>query len=295
MEPKRNAAPIVPPLLNLCFACAGSVTATTFCHPFDVARVRAMVSGSDRGWIRELIQVAQTERIAGLWTGLSAGLLRQLFYGTARFGTFETLQDLRRAKYPKAALPAGEKIICGVFAGAIAGVAGNFPDVALTRMTSDKKLPVSQQRGYRNGVDAMIRIFREDGVRKGLMCGVIANVQRSMLVNGVMLGTYAQSKEGVQSLLKLDSKSWIPTFIAGNVAGFLTALVAVPADFCKTKLQHALPGQFKGALDVMTKTVKEKGPLGLWAGFTPFWFKLAPHTTISFLIIETCRDLYTRV
>ena len=29
--------------------------------------------------------------VLGLWRGLTAGLLRQIFYGTARFGIFQTL------------------------------------------------------------------------------------------------------------------------------------------------------------------------------------------------------------
>jgi len=286
--------PPPPAALNIVFGFMGAGTATTFCHPLDVARVRAMVAGKNAGWISEMVRTAKTEGAAGLWTGLSAGLIRQLFYGATRFGTFETFQDWRRASLPEGqkTLSGAEKTLCALGAGAIAGVVGNPPDVALTRMTSDNKLPPELRRGYKNGFDAMFRIAKEEGIARGLMCGVAANVQRSILVNGVMLGTYAQSKEEIQRVTGLAPNSVILTFLAGNLAGFATAAIAVPADFVKTRLQHSVAGQYKGAADLVTKTVAQHGVLGLWAGFWPFWAKLAPHTTISFMVMEGCRSMW---
>ena len=280
------------PVANFSFGFLGASLGTACCHPFDVVRVRSMVTGSTLSSFNELLKNTKTQGITSLWVGLSAGLLRQAFYGTARFGAFETLQDWLKQVYKKSKLSPLENASCGLAAGALAGFVGNPPDVALTRMTSDLKLPPELRRNYRNGFEAMIRIAKEEGVISGLLCGVSANIQRSVVVNGVMLGTYAQSKDFFQSWTNLPKNSPILQFLAGNVAGFMTGVFAVPADLIKTKLQHAQPGEYLGARDLIFSVLRTKGIRGFWAGFLPFWFKLAPHTTISFMVIENLREIW---
>ena len=69
-------------------------------------------------------------------------------------------------------------------------------------------------------------------------------------------------------------------------------------DLIKTRIQNmtitnGVP-EHKGVVDVATKIVKAEGVAGLWRrGFIPFWMKLAPHTTLSFVILEECRTFYT--
>lgn len=239
----------------------------------------------------QLAQTSKQNGIKSLWKGLSAGLLRQAFYGTTRFGAFESFRDMAKAKSGRD-LQNYEKVSCALVAGGLAGFVGNPPDVALTRMASDDKLPVDKRRGYRNGVQAMGRIWKEEGFWKGLMCGVTTNVQRSIIVNGIMLGSYSVSKDWMQKQTGLGPTNPILLLLAGNVAGLATAMGAVPADMVKTRLQHALPGEYSGAVDVVRKTLAKRGVGGLWAGFIPTWVKLALHTSVSFSVIEKCREAY---
>lgn len=275
--------------MNFGYAFVGASLATSVCHPLDVARVRVMVAqqaqpGQGSNWVKEMYVSLKTKGPASLWTGLSAGLLRQAFYGTSRFGCFETLQDFRVKQKGGGKLTSGERFLFGCLAGGVAGLAGNPADVALTRMASDNKLPSELKRHYRNGVDAMLRIGREDGLVKGLLRGAWTNVQRSVLVNGVMLGTYAQSRELFQTQLGAGTSPVLLQFLAGTTSGFATAVFAVPADLVKTNLQHQVHSTT--ALQFVRKTLSEQGVLGLWRGFTPFFLKLAPHTTITFMVIE---------
>lgn len=275
--------------MNFGYALLGATIATSVCHPLDVLRVRVMVSSSKASGnpIQEMISGVKTQGISTLWTGLSAGLLRQVFYGTFRFGCFETLQDMRLKQKQGKPLSTSERFLFGSIAGGIAGFAGNPADVALTRMASDEKLPKEQRRGYKNGLEAMVRIGREDGFgRNGLLCGAWTNIQRSVLVNCVMLGTYSQSKEFFQQNTSVTSLPLIQ-FLAGTTSGFATAVLAVPADFIKTNLQHQLKSMT--AMGLVRKVVAENGVLGLWRGFLPFFLKLAPHTTISFMVIENLK------
>lgn len=65
-------------------------------------------------------------------------------------------------------------ILAGAIAGGLGGVAGNPADIVLVRMTTDSLRPPESQRGYRNAIDGVIRIAREEGP-KALMRGITPN------------------------------------------------------------------------------------------------------------------------
>eukprot|EP00966_Prymnesium_polylepis_P214463 4966690-Prymnesium_polylepis.1 len=48
----------------------------------------------------------------------------------------------------------------------------------------------------------------------------------------------------------------------------------------------AQPGEYSGLLDALSKTVRTGGPLALWTGCGPATIKLAPHTVISFVLLD---------
>jgi solute carrier family 25 oxoglutarate transporter 11 len=50
--------------------------------------------------------------------------------------------------------------------GAIAVCFGTPFDVALVRMQADSMKPLDQRRGYKNVVDALLRVYREEGFMK---------------------------------------------------------------------------------------------------------------------------------
>ena len=50
--------------------------------------------------------------------------------------------------------------------------------------------------------------------------------------------------------------------------------------------KNASEGEFKGVVDCAKKLVKAEGVASLWKGYTPAVIKLAPHTVISFIILD---------
>ena len=50
--------------------------------------------------------------------------------------------------------------------------------------------------------------------------------------------------------------------------------------------------QYSGVVDCFTTVVKSEGPLALWKGFAPYFFRLGPHTIISFMLLEKLTNLY---
>merc|ERR1719362_1303406 len=70
-------------------------------------------------------------------------------------------------------------------------------------MTSDGNLPADQRRNYKSVFDALIRIFREEGIT-ALWRGAIPTMGRAMVVNAAQLASYSQAKQGIMSTGYVD-------------------------------------------------------------------------------------------
>lgn len=66
-------------------------------------------------------------------------------------------------------------MMAGGIAGGLGGIAGNPADVLLVRMTTDEVRPPKDRFNYKNSVDGLIRLVREEGV-SALGRGLSANV-----------------------------------------------------------------------------------------------------------------------
>uniref|UniRef100_A0A915NCE9 Uncharacterized protein n=1 Tax=Meloidogyne javanica TaxID=6303 RepID=A0A915NCE9_MELJA len=145
-----------------------------------------------------------------------------------------------------------QKMALAGVAGAVGGVAGSPADLINVRMQNDIKLPANQRRNYKNAIDGLIRMSKEEGVAK-LFNGCTMATGRAILMTIGQLSFYDQIKQVL-----------------------------------KTRLMNAPPGQFKGLLDCFLYTAK-LGPLGFFKGFFPAWVRLAPHTILLFVFFEQFR------
>ena len=69
-------------------------------------------------------------------------------------------------------------ILSAAIAGALGGVAGNPADIILVRMTTDSLRKPENKYNYRNGLDGLIRLVKEEGVI-GLTRGLGPNMVRA--------------------------------------------------------------------------------------------------------------------
>ena len=142
------------------FASMSACTATTIVHPLDVIRVKMQISKAGEGGIVERITNGP-KGYRGLYAGLSAGLLRQLTYGTGRIGVYNVLLDAIGGP----SVPFTSKVAVGITAGSFGGLVGNPAEVVLVRMAAGG-------RGYKHVCDALSRIVKEEGP-SALLTGVI--------------------------------------------------------------------------------------------------------------------------
>lgn len=59
-----------------------------------------------------------------------------------------------------------ENMAMGMAAGAAGAIIGTPAEVALIRMTADGRLPLAERRNYSGVFNALIRMTREEGMRR---------------------------------------------------------------------------------------------------------------------------------
>jgi solute carrier family 25 oxoglutarate transporter 11 len=181
-------------------------------------------------------------------------------------------------------------------AGAVGAFFGTPAEVSLIRMTSDGRLPPAERRGYKNVFNALIRITREEGVLT-LWRGCIPTMGRAMVVNAAQLASYSQAKQILLSTPHFTDGIFCH-FVASMISGLITTMASMPVDIAKTRIQNMkmIDGkpEYKGAIDVLGRVVKNEGFFALWKGFTPYYARLGPHTVLTFIFLEQMNGYYKK-
>ena len=168
---------------------AGMV-ATTVIQPIDMIKVRLQLAGEGAKTGPKPTPLSVTREILAqgkvmdLYTGLSAGLLRQAVYTTARIGFFDTImKSLKtRAQDQGKSVGFGERAFAGLTAGGLAAMIGNPADLALIRMQSDGLKPLAERKNYKSVIDALASIAKNEGIAR-LWAGSAPTVVRAMALN----------------------------------------------------------------------------------------------------------------
>ncbi|XP_065156451.1 mitochondrial 2-oxoglutarate/malate carrier protein [Atheta coriaria] len=290
----------IPKALKFVFGGSAGMMATLFVQPLDLLKNRMQLSGVGTAKkeytssFQAFRGIIANEGVFALYNGLSAGLLRQATYTTTRLGVYQMLFDMasRDGHPPNFAT----KAAIGMAAGVCGAFVGTPAEVALIRMTSDGRLPAAERRNYKNVVDAMMRICREEGVL-ALWRGAIPTMGRAMVVNAAQLASYSQAKQVLASYDFFEEGIFLH-FCASMISGLITTAASMPVDIAKTRIQNMkyVDGkpEYTGALDVLGKLVKNEGVFALWKGFTPYYCRLGPHTVLTFIFLEQLNATYKR-
>lgn len=103
----------------------------------------------------------------------------------------------------------------------------------MIRMTADGRLPISERRNYKNVVDAILRIIKEEGVLT-LWRGAIPTMGRAMVVNAAQLATYSQAKQMLMNTGHFHDGIFLH-FCASMISGLVTTIASMPVDIAKTR------------------------------------------------------------
>jgi len=296
-------------LVKMVIAAFSGMGAATVCHPLDVIRVQMQTEGSTYSGVADAAcGIYEKDGLReGLYAGVSAAYLRQWLYGSCRIGIYayllENAQEANVAKgLAKNAVPLASKMLMGLTSGGIGSFVGTPSELALVRMSNDRKLPVEQRRNYRGVGDALSRIAREDGL-PGLFTGAPVTVVRACLLSACAMGITSEIK------MRLGGTGYfgeggrllggVPLlFVATLISSFAANAVANPFDVVKSRMQNMIVDKdgaapYSSMLDCFLQTVGNEGVCKLWSGFVPAFLKLAPYTVISLSLTDQLTRIVT--
>ncbi|XP_041812371.1 mitochondrial dicarboxylate carrier [Chelmon rostratus] len=273
------------------FGGVSSSAAACLTHPLDLIKVHLQTQQEVRVRMTGMtVDVVRREGFLALYSGLSASLCRQMTYSLSRFAIYETVRD-KMNRENKGLMPFYQKVLLGAVGGFAGGFIGTPADLVNVRMQNDVKLPVELRRNYAHALDGLLRVWKEEGVRK-LFSGATVASTRGALVSIGQLSCYDQSKQLVLATGCLTD-SILTHFLASVFAGGCATVLCQPLDVVKTRLMNSKL-EYGGVFHCLTETAK-LGPKAFYKGLVPAAIRLVPHTVFTFMFLEQLRRRFGAV
>ncbi|ORY30231.1 dicarboxylic acid transporter [Naematelia encephala] len=266
---------------------ASAMMAVCITHPIDQTKIRSQTQAVRRGMIETARNTVRGGGVIRLWDGLSGSLLRQATYSMARFGVYNYLKDRdRRAGRPKSRM---RLVGNGAVAGLIAGLIGSPAELVMVRMSADGVKPPEKRFRYKNALDGLIRIAREEGLSSTFRGWGAASL-RSVIMNGSQLSCYDMIKEALFKTGYFSDN--VPLHLLTAVLGGTIAVTAVaPVDVMKSRIQFSSsPGT--SAMSIVSTSLKQEGFSVLFRGWLPAWLRMAPTTMLTFAFFEQMKRVF---
>ncbi|KAL7622174.1 putative mitochondrial 2-oxoglutarate/malate carrier protein [Parahypoxylon ruwenzoriense] len=272
------------------------MVATTVIQPVDMIKVRLQLAGEGVATGPKPTPLSVTRdilaqgKVLDLYTGLSAGLLRQAVYTTARLGFFDTFMKslTTRAKEKGTQVSFAERASAGLAAGGIAAFIGNPADLALIRMQSDGLKPIAERKNYKSVIDALSTVVKSEGITS-LWAGAAPTVVRAMSLNLGQLAFFSEAKAQLKVHTNWSTQS--QTLTASAIAGFFASFLSLPFDFVKTRLQKQQRGPdgklpYNSMADCFAKVTRQEGITRFYRGFGTYYVRIAPHAMITLIVVD---------
>nr|ASM46961.1 uncoupling protein 1 [Hexaprotodon liberiensis] len=282
----------VPPTLAVKIFSAGvaACVADVITFPLDTAKVRLQIQGECqtssairyKGVLETITTLAKTEGPAKLYSGLPAGLQRQISFASLRIGLYDTVQEFFITEKDTTA-SLGSKVSAGLATGGFAVFIGQPTEVVKVRLQAQSHLHGPKPR-YTGTYNAYRIIATTEGLT-GLWKGTTPNLTRNVIINCTELVTYDLMKTAlVRNKLLADD---VPChFVSAVIAGFCTTVLSSPVDVVKTRFVNSPPGQYTSVPNCAMTMLTKEGPLAFFKGFVPSFLRLGSWNIIMFVCFE---------
>ncbi|KNC86198.1 hypothetical protein SARC_01675 [Sphaeroforma arctica JP610] len=286
----------LPKWVTFSTAGLGGIGGWIVVHPFNTLAVRMNLAQSAGGrqlsfpqFVREAVR---KNGFGSLYNGLSAGITRQIFYATSRFGLFEVFRD-KLAQYRETDV--WSRLLAAVTAGGSAALISAPVELCLVRMSNDATLPAAQRRNYSGVINAAARITKEEGVA-AFWRGSTPFITRAMLVGATQVATFDSCKDIYRNLGITGSLSNVTA--SAFTAGLIYSVITMPFESAKNRMCFQKPDPatgkllYTGTIQTISSVAKAEGALSLWGGFLPYFGRCGGHTVAMFVFVEALRKQY---
>ncbi|XP_056262229.1 mitochondrial glycine transporter B-like [Pseudoliparis swirei] len=244
----------------VCGSVSGTCSTLLF-QPLDLVKTRLQTlqsgvqPGSGRvGMMAVLLSVVRTERLLGLWKGVSPSFARTI-PGVGLY--FSTYYSLKQHFFQDSRPGAAGAVLLGGGARAVAGV-------VMLPVTVIKARFECGRYSYGSVTGALRSVCRTEGPA-ALFSGLVATLLRDVPFSGLYVMFYSQAKASLPKDISTSASAPLANFGCGLLAGVSASLVTQPADVVKTRVQvnsqlrtaeairciyteHRLQGFFRGAV-----------------------------------------------
>ncbi|XP_051988945.1 mitochondrial glycine transporter A isoform X1 [Xyrauchen texanus] len=246
----------------MCGSLSGTCSTLLF-QPLDLVKTRLqtqqnILPGSGRvGMVTVFVNVLRTEKLIGLWRGVSPSFVRCIPGVGIYFSTYFTLKQRFFGDGAPGPLHA---VLLGAGARSVAGICMLPITVIKTRFESGRY-------NYRSVAGALRCVFRTEGPR-ALFSGLTVTLLRDAPFSGIYVMFYIQAKNTLPQEVVQSSYAPLVNFSCGVLAGVLASVLTQPADVVKTHIQVS-PDVFSRMSDVVRYIYKEHGLVGFFRGAVP--------------------------
>lgn len=277
------------PFWKLTFAGGfASCVAEVFTIPIDTVKVRLQLRQSEYrdSWdcIRKIVKNGGP---MALYQGLSAALLRQVFFASIRIGLFDFCIQKIEASRSDGKITLLDRVGVGIFSGGIAICVANPFDVLKVRFQNDVRS--GGARRYTGVVDAGLQIMRTEGFLKFYQ-SLLPNILRNSIINAIELGSYSQIKSFFLEKRILPEGMQLH-FVASAMAGLMAVIFGSPFDVIKSrvmdgKLVDGKKVPYNSIFEAVGMLGREKGLMGFYAGLSMNFYRLLSWNIIMFMTRE---------
>jgi hypothetical protein len=263
------------------FAGGGSTAiVSAMLNPIDVVKTRRQLFAyRDKGALKVAHQLYLEGGAVALWRpGLSASVARELVYSGFTKGCYPAVRDMISGR-SEPTLP--QRVAAASATGFLGSIGANALDVIKIR-----QFDVPDR--YGGGVlGALAEIARsEEGLLRGLLLrGVSASAPRGAAIAVGEVTTYDQTK----TVLKRHYEDGFGLHVITSlITGIVATTVAAPFDVLKSRVMVS-NNPADGLLSVLMRLLRQEGPLSLFNGWLPTYFRLGPHAIMTFPLFEAMR------
>ncbi|KAL2134677.1 hypothetical protein VTI74DRAFT_11188 [Chaetomium olivicolor] len=179
-----------------------------------------------------------------------------------------------------------------MLAGGLGGSTGDMLmhslDTVKTRQQGDPHIPPR----YTSLGSSYLKIFRQEGIRRGLYGGWIPALAGSFPATCFFFGSYEWSK---RKMLDYGVQPHVAYLLAGFIGDFAASTVYVPSEVVKTRLQ--LQGRYnnpyftsgynyRGTADAVRTIVRTEGFSALFYGYGATLWRDLPFSALQFMFYE---------
>ncbi|XP_041844846.1 mitochondrial folate transporter/carrier-like [Melanotaenia boesemani] len=275
---------------NLIAGLSGGVVSTLALHPLDLVKIRFAVSDGLElrpkysGIFNCMKSVWHQEGLRGLYQGVTPNVwgagaswgLYFFFYNAIKGYTKEGRQT---------ELSAAEHLVSAAEAGILTLTITNPIWVTKTRLVLQYSAD-STSKQYKGMVDALVKIYRNEGVA-GLYRGYVPGLFGTSH-GALQFMAYEELKRDYNKYKKVpsDAKLNALEYIAMAALSKLFAVATTyPYQVVRARLQDQ-HNSYSGVIDVIKRTWRNEGVGGFYKGIIPNLIRVTPACCITFVVYE---------